>query len=31
MHPNPDGVDVMVQRFMPLVTSFIGTIAAAQK
>jgi acyl-CoA thioesterase-1 len=31
MHPNPDGVDVMVQRFMPMVTSFIGTIAAAQK
>jgi acyl-CoA thioesterase-1 len=31
MHPNPDGVDVMVQRFMPLATSFIGTIAAAQK
>lgn len=31
MHPNPQGVDVMVQRFMPQVTSFIGTIVAAQK
>ncbi len=31
MHPNPEGVDVMVQRIMPQVTSFVGTIAAAQK
>lgn len=31
MHPNPEGVDVMVQRIMPQVTSFIGTIAAVQK
>jgi acyl-CoA thioesterase-1 len=31
MHPNPQGVDVMVQRFMPMITDFIGTIGAAQK
>ena len=31
MHPNPQGVDVMVQRIMPQVTSFIGTIGAAGK
>lgn len=31
MHPNPEGVDVMVQRFEPTVQKFIGTIAAAQK
>jgi acyl-CoA thioesterase-1 len=31
MHPNPQGVDVMVQRFMPMFESFIGTIGAAQK
>lgn len=31
MHPNPQGVDVMVQRFLPVAQSFIGTITAAQK
>ncbi|EJK84498.1 arylesterase [Agrobacterium rhizogenes] len=31
MHPNPQGVDVMVQRFEPVAASFIGTIAAAAK
>jgi acyl-CoA thioesterase I len=31
MHPNPQGVDVMVQRFMPQISTFIGTIVAAQK
>ena len=31
MHPNPEGVDVMVQRFEPTAQKFIGTIAAAQK
>jgi len=31
MHPNPQGVDVMVQRFMPQIETFIGTIVEAQK
>ncbi|MDL2399578.1 arylesterase [Rhizobium mayense] len=31
MHPNPQGVDIMVQRFQPVATSFIGTIAAGAK
>jgi acyl-CoA thioesterase-1 len=31
MHPNPQGIDVMVQGFQPVVSSFIGTIAAAAK
>lgn len=31
MHPNPQGVDVMVKRFMPQIETFIGTIVAAQK
>ncbi|MBB3456737.1 acyl-CoA thioesterase-1 [Rhizobium sp. BK313] len=31
MHPNPQGVEVMVQRFQPVATSFIGTIVAVAK
>ncbi|NTG47302.1 arylesterase [Agrobacterium rhizogenes] len=31
MHPNSQGVDVMVQGFEPVAASFIGTIAAAAK
>jgi len=31
MHPNPQGVDVMVKRFQPVVEGFIGTIGAKLK
>jgi acyl-CoA thioesterase-1 len=31
MHPNPEGVDVMVQRFEPAAQDFIGTIASKLK
>jgi acyl-CoA thioesterase I len=31
MHPNPQGVDVMVTRLQPVVESFIGTIGAKLK
>jgi acyl-CoA thioesterase-1 len=31
MHPNSQGVDVMVQRFQPVVEGFIGTIGAKLK
>jgi acyl-CoA thioesterase-1 len=31
MHPNPQGVDVMVKRFQPVVEGFIGTIGAKPK
>jgi len=31
MHPNPRGIDVIVQHFMPQVETFIGTIIATQK
>jgi acyl-CoA thioesterase I len=31
MHPNPEGVDIMVQRILPAIESFIGTIAAPPK
>jgi acyl-CoA thioesterase-1 len=31
MHPNSQGVDVMVQRFQPVVEGFIATIGAKLK
>jgi acyl-CoA thioesterase I len=31
MHPNPGGVDVMVQRIQPVIEKFIGTISAKLK
>ncbi|NLS16933.1 arylesterase [Rhizobium sp. P40RR-XXII] len=31
MHPNPKGVDVMVQHMLPAVISFVGTIDAGAK
>jgi acyl-CoA thioesterase-1 len=31
MHPNPQGVDVMIKRFQPVVEGFIGTIGAKLK
>ena len=31
MHPNPQGVDVMVKRIQPVVEGFIATIGAKQK
>ncbi|MDE1996395.1 MAG: arylesterase [Rhizobiaceae bacterium] len=31
MHPNPKGVDVMVEHFQPVAEQFVGTIAAAAK
>jgi acyl-CoA thioesterase-1 len=31
MHPNPEGVDIMVQRFEPAAQDFIGTISSKLK